>query len=306
MSQANKAPRRIAIAGASGFIGSALARHLEGLGHPVLRIGRGPGEQRVNVEWQPDDGVLDATALAGVRVVINLAGENIGQRWTPDRRRRILESRVRSTDVLARTCAALDPRPRVLVNMSAVGFYGDRGDEELDEQSAPGSGFLAGVVRAWEAAADPARDAGIRVVHPRAGLVLHPGGGALERLLPIFRLGAGGTIGGGRQWMSWIGRTDAVRALAWVALHESLGGPIILASPNPVRNAEFTVALARALRRTAIASVPAVAIKFIFGDMGEETLLAGQRALPRQLLDSGFVFEQPTLEQALAHELNQA
>jgi hypothetical protein len=301
-----KAPKRIAIAGASGFIGSALASHLESLGHAVIRIGRREDPRHGNIQWDPVGGVFDAAGIEGVRIVMNLAGEEIGQRWTPDRRQRILESRICSTQVLARACASLDPHPKVLVNMSAMGYYGDRGDEQLDEGSSRGSGFLADVVEQWEAAADPAREAGVRVVHPRAGLVLHPGGGVLQRLLPIFRLGAGGTIGSGQQYMSWIGRTDAMRALAWVALHESIEGPVNLATPNPVRNAEFTSELARALRRPAIAAVPEFAVKFMFGEMGEETLLASQRLVPSVLQDSGFEYDYPVLAAALAHELNSA
>jgi hypothetical protein len=304
VTRSSKGPRRIAIAGASGFVGSALARHLEGLGHAVIRIGRHEDPRHGNIQWDPDGGQMDTTALAGVRIVINLAGASIAQRWTPERRQRILDSRVRTTDLLAKACAELDPRPRVLVSQSAVGFYGNRGDEELDESSVGGTGFLPDVVRAWESAADPARAVGIRVVHPRGGLVLHPSGGILERLLPIFRLAAGGTIGSGEQWMSWISRTDVVRALAWVALHDSLEGPVIVATPNPVRNAEFTAALARAVRRPAIAQVPAFAVRFMFGEMGEETLLAGQRVVPRLLEESGFEFEYPLLDPALAHELN--
>jgi uncharacterized protein (TIGR01777 family) len=304
MNRPSKAPRRIAIAGASGFIGSALTRHLESLGHAVVRIGRQEDTRHGHIRWDPAAGVMDAAGLAGVRIVINLAGEDIGRRWTPDRRERIIQSRVQATQLLARTCATLDPPPKALVNMSAVGYYGDRGDEELDEESSGGTGFLADVVRVWEAAADPARAAGIRVVHPRMGIVLHPAGGVLSRLLPVFRLGAGGRIGTGQQWMSWIGRTDAMRGLAWAALHDSLSGAIILTSPTPVRNEAFTAALARAVRRPALAPVPEFAIRFMFGEMGEETLLGGQRAVPRALLDSGFEFEHPTLEDALAHELN--
>jgi len=304
MTRAAKSPRRIAIAGASGFIGSALTRHLEGLGHSVIRIGRHEDPKHGHIRWDPSADTIDASGLEGIRIVVNLTGADIGRRWTPERRQQIIESRVRTTALLARTCASLDPHPRALVSMSAIGFYGDRGDEVVDEESEGGSGFLADVVRAWETAADPARAAGVRVVHPRAGLVLHPSGGVLQRLLPVFRLAAGGAIGSGRQWMSWISRTDAVRALAWIALHDSLEGPIILASPNPVRNSEFTAALARALRRPALAQVPAFAVKFMFGEMGEETLLAGQRAAPRQLEESGFEFEYPTLDAALAHELN--
>lgn len=299
----NKGPKRIAIAGASGFIGSALAKHLEGLGHAVIRIGRREDPRHGNIRWDPDNGVGDAAGLAGVRVVINVCGEDIGQRWTPERKKRIVESRVRPTDLLARMCAQVDPHPRVLVNMSAIGYYGDRGEEEVDETSPPGSGFLAELVRQWEAAADPAREAGVRVVHPRMAVVLHPDGGILKRLVPIFKLGAGGVIGSGRQWMPWISRTDAIHALAWAALHESLGGPLIVSSPTPSRNAEFTKALARALHRPAIAPVPEFAVRLMFGEMGEETVLSGQKAIPRQLLDSGFEFDHPTIEQALAYEL---
>jgi uncharacterized protein (TIGR01777 family) len=302
----NKGPRRIAIAGASGFIGSALAKHLEGMGHAVIRIGRNENPKHHNIRWDPDNGVIDTQALAGVRIVINVAGENIGQRWTPEVKKKIVDSRVRPTELLAKACAALDPHPRVLVNMSAIGYYGDRGDEEVDEDSPAGSGFLADLVRKWESAADPARDAGMRVVHPRMAVVMHPAGGMLDKLLPIYKLGAGGVIGSGRQWLPWISRTDAMRALSWAALHESLAGPLIVASPNPVRNAEFTKALARAVHRPALARVPEFAVKMMFGEMGVETVLAGQKAVPRQLLESGFQFEYPTIEQALAHELKDA
>jgi uncharacterized protein (TIGR01777 family) len=298
-----KGPRRIAIAGASGFVGSALAKHLEELGHAVIRIGRREDERHGNIKWDPDAGKLDVSKLAGVRIVINLVGANIGQRWTPEWRKRIVDSRVRATDLLARACTQLEPHPRVLVSMSAIGYYGDRGDEELDEDSSSGSGFLAELVRAWEGAADPAREAGVRVVHPRAGLVLHPSGGLLKELLPIFRLGTGGRLGSGRQWLSWISRTDAIRALAWASLHESLGGPLLVTAPAPVRNVEFTKALARAVHRPALAVVPEFAVKLLFGEMGEETILAGQRGIPRQLLDSGFEFEHPTIDAALAYEL---
>jgi uncharacterized protein (TIGR01777 family) len=303
---ANKGPRRIAIAGASGFVGSALAKHLEQMGHAVIRIGRREDPRHGNIRWDPDAGVLDPAGLSGVRIVINLTGENIGQRWTPDRKKRIVDSRVRSTDLLARTIAKIDPHPRVLVNMSAIGYYGDRGDEEVDEDSASGRGFLAELVRQWEGAADPAREAGIRVVHPRAAVVLHPEGGILQKLLPIFRLGAGGVIGSGRQWLPWISRTDAIRALSWASLHESLGGPLIVSSPTPVRNAEFMKALAKAVHRPALATVPEFAVRMMFGEMGDETLLSGQRARPQQLIDSGFQFEHATLEQALAYEMRSA
>jgi uncharacterized protein (TIGR01777 family) len=190
--------------------------------------------------------------------------------------------------------------------MSAVGFYGGRGDEVLDERSATGTGFMAEAVRAWEAAADPARDAGLRVVHPRTGVVLHPSFGALRRMLPVFQLGAGGRVGHGRQWMSWIGLTDTVRGLAWLALESSLDGAVNLTSPVPVRNAEFARSLARVLRRPAIAVAPAFALRLVYGQMGEETVLGGQRVLPARLLASGFRFAHPELEGALRHELGRA
>jgi uncharacterized protein (TIGR01777 family) len=299
----NKGPRRIAIAGASGFIGSALAKHLEGMGHAIIRIGRNEDPKHHNIRWDPENGVIDSQALAGVRIVINLAGAYTGTRWSPELKKKIVDSRVRSTDVLARAIAGLDPPPRVLVNMSATGFYGDRGDEEVDEESPGGTGFLAELVRAWESAADPAREAGIRVVHPRTAPVLNPAGGMLKEILPYVRLGGGAVIGSGRQWVSWISRTDAIRALAWAALHESLSGPLLVSSPSPVRNEEFMRTVAKAMHRPTLVKVPAFAVRLVFGEMGEETVLSGQKVIPRQLLDSGFEFEHPTLTEAIAHEL---
>jgi uncharacterized protein (TIGR01777 family) len=302
----NKGPRRIAIAGASGFIGSALSRHLESLGHAVIRIGRREDPRHGNIRWDPDNGVLDASGLAGVRIVVNLCGEDMGRRWTPEVKKRIVDSRVRPTDLLARAIAQLDPQPKVLVNMSAIGLYGDRGDEEIDEDSTPGSGFLADVVRAWEAAAEPARAAGIRVVHPRTVPVLHPAGGMLKKLLPVFRLGLGGVIGDGRQWLSWISRTDAIRALSWAALDDSLSGPLLVASPTPVRSAQFMRSLAHALHRPALTVVPALAVRTVFGEMADETILSGQKVIPRQLQENLFQFDHPTLDQALEYELQHA
>jgi uncharacterized protein (TIGR01777 family) len=300
----NKGPRRIAIAGASGFVGSALAKHLEGLGHAVIRIGRREDPRHGNIKWDPPAGVLNAEPLTGVRVVINLCGENTGERrWTPEYKKELIDSRVIPTDLLARTIAQLDPHPRVLVNMSAIGYYGNRGDEEIDDESSAGSGFLAELVRKWEAAADPARDAGIRVVHPRTAPVLHPAGGMLQKLIPYVRFGGGAVIGSGQQWVSWISRTDVVHALAWVALHESLCGPLLVSSPTPVRNADFMRTLARKLHRPTLARVPEFAVRMMFGEMGEATVLSGQKIIPRQLLDSGFQFDHPTLDDALRHEM---
>jgi uncharacterized protein (TIGR01777 family) len=303
MTTAPDVPRRIAVVGASGFIGATLVARLRAHGHAVVTVGR---SGNADVRWDPARGLIDASGLEGVDAVINLAGERIDQRWTSAARRRILDSRVLPTRLLAGTLARLPAPPAVLVNMSATGIYGDRGDEVLDERSAPGSGFLAEVVQAWEAAAQPARDAGLRVVHPRTGVVLHPSSGALHRLLPIFQLGVGARIGNGRQWMSWIGLTDAVRGLGWLALQGRLDGAVNLTSPVPVRNAEFTRILARVLRRPALAVAPALALRLVYGRMGEETVIGGQRVLPARLLGAGFRFECPELEAALRHELGRA
>jgi uncharacterized protein (TIGR01777 family) len=303
----SKGPRRIAIAGASGFIGSALARHLESMGHAVIRIGRRENPKHGNIKWDPDKGVLDPSGLAGVRIVINLCGANTGaKRWTTEYKKELIDSRVIPTDLLARTIATLDPHPRVLVNMSAIGYYGDRGDEEIDEDSSSGNGFLAELVRRWEGAADPAREAGIRVVHPRTSPVLNPAGGMLQKLLPYVKLGGGAIIGSGKQWVSWISRTDVIRALSWASLHESLGGPLLVSSPAPVRNAEFMRTRARAVHRPTLVTVPAGVVRMMFGEMGEETVLSGQNIIPRQLLDSGFQFDHPVLEEALAYEMKTA
>lgn len=288
--------RHIAVAGASGFIGTALTTHLEACRYRVTGIGRGGN---ADVRWDPAHGQLDPQALVGVDVVVNLAGEPIDQRWTAGARRRILDSRVQTTGLLARTMAALAGGPQVLVNMSAIGVYGDRGDDVLDESSPLGAGFLADVVRAWEAAADPAREAGLRVVHPRTGVVLHPAGGALRRLLPFFKFGVGGPVGSGQQWMSWIGLPDVARGLAWLATESTLGGIVNLTAPRPVTSAEFARALGRVLRRPAVFPIPAFGVKALYGQMGEETVVAGQRVLPRRLLDAGFEFLHADVEGAL-------
>lgn len=290
----------VAIAGASGFMGTTLARHLLSHGHGVRRIGRG---HDADFQWDPGSGRLDAAALDGADAVVNLSGANIGQRWTRDHKRAIVESRVRSTELLARTLAVASSRPRVFIATSAVGIYGDRGDEVLDDSSPPGGGFLAGLVRQWEAAAAPARDAGIRVVHPRFAPVLNPEGGMLAKLIPIFNLGGGGKIGKGTQWLSWVALTDAMRATSFLIETETLEGAVNVSSPNPITNAEFARTLAEVLRRPALAAVPAFAVKLLYGEMGEETVLAGQRVLPRRLTAAGFAFAFPELAAALRHEI---
>ena len=293
----------IAIAGASGFVGGELARFLVGKGNEVRRIGRA-SSRGVDFHWDLDAGRLDPAALDGADAVVNLVGENIAERWTRDNKRAILFSRVRSTEVLAKTMAAVRTPPTVFLSTSAVGYYGGtRGDAVLDETSGIGGGFLADVVRQWEEAAGPARDAGIRVVHPRMGVVMHPDGGALAKLVPVFNMGGGGKIAKGTQYMSWVARTDVIRAFEFLIATPSLSGPVNVTSPSPVPNAQFSETLADVLHRPSVATVPEFAIKLMFGEMGEETLLAGQRVIPRRLLDTGFSFEYPELRQALRHEL---
>ena len=292
----------VAIAGASGFLGGAFARHLSNAGHTVRRIGR-LSSRGVDFQWDLDAGRLDPAALDGADAVINFAGATIAQRWTREHKQAILTSRVRSTEVLAKRMVAVRSPPRVFVSTSAVGFYGSRGDEVIDESSGPGRGFLADVVQRWEQAATPASDAGVRVVYPRLGLVMHPDGGVLAKLIPVYNIGGGGKIGKGTQWMSWIGLHDMMRALDFVMQTESIRGPVNVSAPNPLTNAQFSHTLGEVLHRPALATVPEFAIKLMFGEMGEETLLSGQRVVPKCLSDNGFRFDYPELAGALLHEL---
>jgi uncharacterized protein (TIGR01777 family) len=293
----------VLISGATGFVGRALVAHLSASGYEVRRLVRGRAGSPSDVPWDPASGELDARAVEGINAVVHLAGEAIDHRWTAERKRAILESRVSGTTLIASTIASLQRKPRVLVSASAVGYYGNQGDAPLDESSPRGAGFLADVVGAWEGAAEPARAAGIRVVHPRFGLVLNPEGGVLARLLPIFNLGGGGRIGSGDQVMSWIARDDLLRAIAFLLARDDVSGPVNLTAPAPATNAEFSHTLGRVLHRPAVAGVPEFAVKLAFGEMGEQTVLASQRVLPRVLERHGFTFRWPTLESALEHEL---
>jgi uncharacterized protein (TIGR01777 family) len=293
-------PLTVAISGASGFIGSALASSLAARGCPVRRLVRGAAARAGEIAWDPRAGRIDARALAGVDAVVNLAGESIAAwRWTATKKARIRASRVEGTALIARTLAALAPRPRVLVNASAVGYYGDRGDEPLDETSPPGDGFLAETCRAWEAATEPARRAGLRVVRLRIGVVIDARGGVLARMALPFRLGLGGRLGSGRQFTSWIALADLIGVIERALADGELAGPLNAVAPHPVRNADLTRALARVLRRPARLAVPAPVIRGLLGEMGEELLLASTRALPRRLESLGFRFALPEIEAAL-------
>jgi uncharacterized protein (TIGR01777 family) len=275
---------------------------LRAAGHDVSRLVRRAAEAADEITWDPATGSLDPDTLAGTDAVVNLSGATIGRRWTRARKQEIRDSRVETTSLLARTIANLDPRPSVLVCAGGVGIYGDRGDEILTEESELGTGFLAEVGRAWEAAAQPAREARIRVVNFRQGIVLSADGGALRQMLTPFKLGLGGRVGSGKQWWSWVSMDDVVSAYRFV-LDGDLAGPVDLTSPNPATSARFTRALGRALGRPTVFPLPAIAVKAMFGEMGEAVLLEGQRALPAHLLAAGFAFERPGLEPALRHAL---
>jgi uncharacterized protein (TIGR01777 family) len=291
----------VGITGGSGFIGSLLIPVLTTGGHRVSRFVRraaAPGE----VEWDPDRGELDPARLKGMHAIIHLAGENLAVRWTAARKRAIRESRERGTALIAQAMAQASQGPRILISASAIGYYGDRGDETLSEASAPGTGFLPEVVVAWEAAARTAEAAGVRVVRLRIGLPLHPRGGLLARMLPPFRLGLGGRLGRGRQWMSWIGADDLLAAFHHALVRDDLRGAVNATAPNPERNAELTRALARVLGRPAPFRVPPALLELRFGELATE-VLASARVLPEALIRSGFRFRHPELADALGHLL---
>ena len=297
--------RTVAISGASGMIGRALSASLTREGMTVLPLVRErPRAGGAGVYWDPARGEIDAAALEGVDAVVHLAGAPIAERWTAAHRQRIRDSRVQGTRLLATTLANARTRPAVLVSASGIGIYGARrGDEMLHEASTTGGDFLADVCRDWEAATEPAIAAGIRVVHSRTGPVLSPKGGVLARLLLPFQLGLGGRIGSGRQWFSWIALDDAVGGLSYMLRDTTLRGPVNLVAPNPATNAEFTRALGDVLGRPTIAPVPGAAIRLAFGEMGADTILASQRVMPQRLLEAGYQFRHPQIEEALRFEL---
>jgi uncharacterized protein (TIGR01777 family) len=295
-----------AVSGASGLIGSALTAALEAEGHSVLRmVRREPSPGSGEIFYDPPSGRIEAEKLEGLDGLIHLAGENVAAgRWSPARKARIRESRVKGTRMIARALAGLEAPPELLLNASAIGFYGDRGDEELDESSGPGEGFLASVCREWERETEPARAAGIRVVRLRIGVVISPGGGALQRMLLPFKLGLGGRLGDGRQYVSWIALADLVRAMLFIIARQELEGAVNGVAHSPVRNAEMTRVLARLLGRPALFPAPAPLLRLALGEMAEGMILASGRVLPNKLLNAGFSFEYPDLESALRHALS--
>ncbi len=297
--------RRIAITGATGLIGGALADDLRRDGHTVLPVSRSrEGAGPDGIVWDPAAGTIDGGKLEGVDAVVHLAGEPIGKaRWTDETKKRIRRSREQGTRLIAESVASASDGPSVLVSQSAIGYYGDRGDEILDERAAPGDDFLAEVCQLWESSADPAREAGVRVVHPRTGVVIAHDGPLLEKLELPFKLGVGGKVGSGRQYVPWISLPDQVRALRFV-LDEELEGPVNLVGPVQATNREMTKALGRVLHRPTVMPIPLAAIRVLYGEMGASLAGVSQRAVPEALEQAGFTFEHRTIEQALRNALD--
>ncbi|HWQ69451.1 MAG TPA: TIGR01777 family oxidoreductase [Patescibacteria group bacterium] len=298
-------PLRVLVTGSTGFVGSALVPFLAAGGHRVACLVRTlPRQGKDEIQWGPDTGLIDAARLEGLDGVVHLAGENIATgRWTAEKKAKIRDSRVGGTRLLCDSLAGLKQPPKVLVCASAIGYYGDRGDEVLTEESTPGTGFLAGVCAEWEAAAKPAVQKGIRVVHLRFGMVASEAGGALAKLLPPFKMGLGGVLGTGNQYISWIALDDLLGVIAYALTTEALQGPVNAVTPNPVTNREFTRALGRVLGRFTLFPLPTAAVHLAFGEMADEVLLASQRVQPTRLLATEYRFQYPDLEGALRHLL---
>jgi len=286
---------KVAVTGASGLIGSALVSELENRGDQVLRIGR-TARQEGDIVWDPMEGNLDPALIEAVDAVVNLAGETIEGRWTAKKKKKILESRVKGTQLLSQTFQRLDTPPKIFVSSSASGFYGDRGEEILTESSTAGNGFLADVCKAWEAAADTSSET--RLAIARTGVVFDPSGGALQKLLIPIRLFFGGPLGGGKQWWPWITLADEVKALMHM-IDTDIEGPVNLVSPQPLRNKELTKQIAKALKRPAFIPAPAFALRALLGEMADGLLLSSSRILPEALEKSGFQFSSPDLQSAL-------
>ena len=289
---------KILISGATGLVGTALSSRLQRAGHVAIHLRRGDGGSEPR--WNPAAGSVELGSMDGIDAVVHLAGENIAAgRWTAARKERIRNSRTRGTKLLSEALAASDPKPPVLISASAIGFYGDRGEETLTESSTPGSGYLPEVCQAWEAATRPSEEAGIRTVHARIGIVLSPNGGALKKMLTPFKMGAGGLLGNGTQMMSWVTIDDVVSMLIFAIGRTSLHGAVNFVSPAPVSNREFTKALGRVLHRPTVAPIPAFAARLLFGELANALLLSGAKAVPDKLQDSDFQFHHSTIEEGL-------
>ncbi len=294
---------KVAITGASGLIGKPLVAHLRSLGHDVYRLVRRAAAAPDEISWNPTSGFVDLAKLAGTNAVIHLAGAGVGDsRWSAEYKKEILDSRVKGTDTIARAIASLDPKPSVLVSASAIGFYGDTGDRVVTETDPSGHGFLADVVVAWEAAARPASDAGIRVVYPRTGLVVAADGGAWGRMFPLFKAGVGGKLGSGKQYWSWISLRDEINALTYLMDNESMVGPVNLTGPTPQTNAEITKVMGDVLGRPTFLAVPAIALKTVLGEFSVE-VLGSARVLPAVLEQHNFQFLDTTVESAIRQAL---
>ncbi len=296
---------KVLISGRSGLVGSELASFLTSGGHSVAGLTRSPEKNENTVAWDPAEGTIDSAAIEdqGFNAVVHLAGETIQGRWTKAKKRRIRDSRTEGTRLLCESLAALENPPQTLVCASATGYYGDRGDEELTEASPPGESFLADVCQEWEAACEPAREKGIRVVNVRIGVVLTPKGGALSKLLTPFKLGGGGKVGDGKQWWSWVAIDDLIGIIHHALTNDDVSGPINATTPNPVTNKEFTKTLGKVLSRPTIIPLPGFAAKIMLGEMADELLLASAKVLPQRTLESGYDFRYPELEPALRHLL---
>ncbi|HZI18822.1 MAG TPA: TIGR01777 family oxidoreductase [Pyrinomonadaceae bacterium] len=303
---------KVIVSGATGLVGRALVRSLLADSHEVTKLVRGGAQEfrapgTSAVRWDPDKGEIDAAALEGHDAAVHLAGEPVAEgRWTEEKKRRIRDSRVLGTALLADALARLNRSPRVLVAASATGFYGDRGPEKLDEESAPGEDFLSRVCREWEEAARPAAEAGVRLVHLRIGVVLSGEGGALPKMLAPFKLGLGGRIGGGGQYMSWVALEDVVGVARRALEDDSMSGPYNVVAPEPVTNGEFTRALGRVLNRPTVFAAPAFALRLVYGEMADALLLSGARVYPKRLLEAGYEFALPGLEGTLRQALGRA
>src|SRR5687768_11198767 len=297
---------KILISGSHGLVGKALIKSLTSDGHEVVRlVRRERAAGAPEIEWHPNEGRIDPHQLEGLDIVVHLAGENIAEgRWTADKKRAIRESRVKGTSLLSNALAGLSQPPALFLSASAIGYYGDRGDELLTEKSAPGKGFLSEVCIEWENATKPAVQKGIRTVYTRFGIILDASGGALEKMLTPFRMGIGGRIGNGKQWMSWIALDDVAGAIQFMLRDRFVNGPVNFVAPHPVTNAEFTKTLGSVLSRPTFIPVPAFGVRLAFGEMADALLLSSQRVVPEVLQARGFAFAWPRLELTLKHLLH--